>query len=272
MKKRTKVTSAVTTALLLVGGGVFSGVSLASTTLTSPVSVFTPVTPNRVCDTRASGNACAVGAVPANGSVTFNPGAPSGATGVVLNVTAVSPAKNGDLVVDPDGVSGPTGTSNANFQATINTANAVTSQLGTDGEVTIFNQSSGTVQIVADLDGYYTPGSGAVGPQGPKGDTGATGPAGPTGLTGAPGQTGPNENTFYESTWMALKTTTSQAACKPGDTAIGGGGIANVNDTEVPIYASYPSGLYVQDDAWTVSTGNTVADSIEAFVLCERTA
>lgn len=258
MKKRTKVTSAVTTALLLVGGGVFSGVSLASTTLTSPVSVFTPVTPNRVCDTRASGSACAVGAVPANGSVTFNPGAPSGATGVVLNVTAVSPAKNGDLVVDPDGVSGPTGTSNANFQATINTANAVTSQLGTDGEVTIFNQSSGTVQIVADLDGYYTPGSGAVGPQGPKGDTGATGAAGAAGTT----------TTFYEVVNGALGVTQLVATCNAGDTVTGGG--YDIEPTTTVAF-DVPLGVNTPNDSWWVSISSPATAEIHVYAICEHT-
>jgi hypothetical protein len=56
--------------------------------------------------------------------------------------------------------------------------------LGTNGKIDVFN-AAGSVDVVADLAGYYTVGGGLPGPPGPAG------PSGPAGPPGQPGQPGP---------------------------------------------------------------------------------
>lgn len=261
MKKRTKLAAVAGSAALLLGAGLGSGLALASSTITSPVSVFTPITPVRVLDTRTSS-----GAVAANGSVTFIPSnVPSGATGVALNITAVAPTKGGDLVVDPDGVGGPTGTSNANFVANTNTANGVTTQLGADGGVTVYNQSAGTVQLVVDLDGYYTPGSGAAGPQGPAGPAGPTGPSGAgsvTTLTGTITESQMTNNQGVEYDYVVN--------CPANSFALTAAQTANPTDGNVTIMirqvTNIATGLPTQATVIDYSTSDTQSISYE--VVC----
>lgn len=110
--------------------------------------------PSRVLDTR---NAIGVGTstpVPANSAVTLSlPGLPAGTTAVVLNVTVTAPANGGYLTVYPGSGAAPA-TSNLNFSAGETIPNLVVVAV-TDGKVSFFNGSSGTVHVVADLFGAY---------------------------------------------------------------------------------------------------------------------
>jgi len=130
---------------------------------------YVPVTPFRVLDTR-SGTCvqCGTGALLPGGTMTLqvtgytvgSESVPSGATSVVLNVTAV-PGSGSYLTIFPAGTGRPI-SSNLNFNAQTNTANLVVVALGTGGEVNLYN-SLGAVDVVADVEGYFTAPSGTQG-------------------------------------------------------------------------------------------------------------
>jgi hypothetical protein len=120
--------------------------------------LFTPVSPVRVFDTR-SGTGAPLGV---GGSLSVQmsgvDGIPANATAVVLNVTAVnSTAASSYLTIYPDGQARPT-TSNMNFTAGQTTAAVVTLPLLGDGKADFWNES-GSTDVLADLQGYYAPGS-----------------------------------------------------------------------------------------------------------------
>jgi hypothetical protein len=115
-----------------------------------------------VLDTRV-GIGAARQAVPAGGTLAVtvggHAGVPAVGTGaVVLNLTAVSATRRGYVTVWPAGAGRPTA-SNLNYLAGDATANLVTVPLGTAGALQMYNGSSGTVQLVADVIGYYLGGT-----------------------------------------------------------------------------------------------------------------
>jgi hypothetical protein len=130
---------------------------------------YVPVTPFRVLDTR-SGTCvqCGTGALLPGGTMTLqvtgytvgSESVPSGATSVVLNVTAV-PGSGSYLTIFPAGTGRPI-SSNLNFNAQTNTANLVVVALGTGGEVNLYD-NQGTVNLVADVEGYFAAPSGTAG-------------------------------------------------------------------------------------------------------------
>ncbi len=78
----------------------------------------------------------------------------SGVTAVVLNVTATNPTASSYVTVYPDGTTRPVA-SNLNFTAGETIPNLVTVPVGSDGAVDFYNDA-GSVNLVADLAGYYT--------------------------------------------------------------------------------------------------------------------
>jgi hypothetical protein len=121
-------------------------------------SGYFPVAPVRVLDTRDGTGGVRVGKLGANGVVSLKLAGTHGipATGVravVLNVTAVTPTADSFLTVYPDGATRPVA-SNLNYVPGQTVPNLVTVQLGADGNVDFFNHL-GTVDVVADLEGYY---------------------------------------------------------------------------------------------------------------------
>jgi hypothetical protein len=132
---------------------------------------FTGLAPTRLLDTRFP-----AGAQNPGGLATFQPqqtqtlqvggaaGVPAGADSVVLNVTATGPSAPGWLTVFPSG-SVPTA-SNLNFTAGETVANLVTVQLNGSGQVQINNtggnNQAGTVDVVADVVGFYQAASGSA--------------------------------------------------------------------------------------------------------------
>ncbi|MEZ0064310.1 N-acetyl-anhydromuramyl-L-alanine amidase AmpD [Streptacidiphilus sp. MAP12-20] len=84
----------------------------------------------------------------------------SGVTAVVLNVTATSPSASSNLTVYPGQTTMP-GVSNLNFSPAQTISNLVVVPVGSDGKVRLYNQA-GTVQIIADLAGYFTTSGGSV--------------------------------------------------------------------------------------------------------------
>lgn len=140
----------------------------ASTTLSTGTE-YTPLSPVRIMDTRS--NTGATGPIAAQGIAHLqvfgadNGAIPSTATAVALNVTVTQGTGNGYLTVygnqDLDGnlLAAPT-TSNLNFRGGQDVANMVIVPVGKDGVVNFFNglpKGAGSVQVIADVAGYYTP-------------------------------------------------------------------------------------------------------------------
>jgi len=143
-------------------------VSLGVSLPPSPAAVYTPVTPVRVLDTRpGSGMPGAGASLGPQQSLTLPlagvDGIPStGATAVVLNLTAVGASLPTYITAYPSGGPRPLASAlNPAPGATV--ASLVTVQLGPTGSVSLFN-GAGRVNLVADLEGWYR--VSAIGPAG----------------------------------------------------------------------------------------------------------
>jgi len=131
----------------------------------TPPGGYISLAPSRLLDT-GSGVGADQAAVAAYGTihlqVSGRGGVPdSGVSAVVLNVTVTAPTKAGFLSVYGEGDALP-GTSNLNFVAAQTVPNLVIAAVGTDGKVALHNSSGGTVQLVADVSGYYRSGAPTV--------------------------------------------------------------------------------------------------------------
>lgn len=124
-------------------------------TPTAP-GTFVALTPARVLDTRASIGA--PGPVGANRTAYLGVdgvgGVPHGATAITANVTVTQPTSNGFITVYPAGGAKPTA-SNVNYAPSETVPNLVTVKVGGAGYVALANSSAGTVQLIADVAGYY---------------------------------------------------------------------------------------------------------------------
>ena len=143
----------------LVGSAHASGPVRLERPVPSTPGYFVPLTPSRVLDTRTGigGNVVPLGPgwttqvqIAGSGGVP-----PTGATGVVLNVTAVDPAGGGYVTAWPSGEARPA-TSNLNFTPATTVPNLVTVKLGANGRVNLYNES-GNTHLLADVVGYLTP-------------------------------------------------------------------------------------------------------------------
>lgn len=145
-----------------------AGLAIAAVALTSvgapatngPVpdeSTFVPVTPVRILDTRSNVGLDGqfVSGVPRDlqvtGQIPTSTGTavvvPPGATGIVMNATAVSPTAAGFVSIRPADVVGAPTTSNLNVDAGLTVPNAVTVALPTSGA------DAGKIEIVYDAFG-----------------------------------------------------------------------------------------------------------------------
>ncbi|MFC7491408.1 MULTISPECIES: hypothetical protein [unclassified Knoellia] len=116
---------------------------------------YSSVNPQRVLDTRLGTGAPKAKLGPAPATLTLTvPGLPADATAVALNVTATGPTKSGWLTVYPGNVGRPAA-SNLNFVAGQTVANMVVVKVAPGGKVT-FSNAAGSVDVIADLAGYYT--------------------------------------------------------------------------------------------------------------------
>jgi hypothetical protein len=180
-----------------LGGG---ATWVASAAGSSAPSELITIVPCRLMDTRAgednvgprsaplgSNDTYIVAVRGTNGKCTI----PTTATGVALNVTVVNPTAGSFLTVFPADAALPLASSLNYAPGQGPTPNGVTVSLSSDGAVAFFNRN-GTVDVIADIVGYYVPTTGGTpGPQGPAGPQGATGPQGSTGQQGATGPQGP---------------------------------------------------------------------------------
>ncbi|MCX4706949.1 hypothetical protein [Streptomyces sp. NBC_01373] len=109
---------------------------------------------DRLLDTRTST------AIPADSSVSVtvagNDGIPTSFGAAVLNLTTTGQQNSGYLRVWPTGQPMPSTTSVDNFQANTSTADLVIAQPGDQGAVSIYNASSGTIQLIVDLQGWFS--------------------------------------------------------------------------------------------------------------------
>jgi hypothetical protein len=140
--------------------GYLPGAYTVTAAATTTQSRFVPVTPTRFLDTR-DGTGAPKAQVGAGGTVKLAVagahGVPAtGITAVVMNVTAVNPATGGHITVYPDGQTLPS-VSTLSYSAGRTIANLVTVAVR-DGTVDLQN-SAGSVDLLADVTGYYTDGS-----------------------------------------------------------------------------------------------------------------
>ncbi|MFL6090932.1 MAG: polysaccharide lyase family 7 protein [Aeromicrobium sp.] len=121
---------------------------------------FTSMTPTRLLDTRY-GTGAPQARVGAGKSVSFT--VPSGAGAVSLDVTAINPGADGFITAFPAGTAPPLA-ANITFARGQNITNHVTVKVGCAGKVTLYNGSSSTVDLAADIDGSYRSNAARSGP------------------------------------------------------------------------------------------------------------
>jgi len=122
--------------------------------------LFNSLSPLRILDTRTGNGAPAAKLQPGqtiNLQVAGRGGVPAAtdAAAVVMNVTVTSPSWYGHLTVFPTGGAVPNA-SNLNFNPGETIPNRVTVPLGTSGQVSINNGTAGTVDVIADVNGWFT--------------------------------------------------------------------------------------------------------------------
>ena len=120
---------------------------------------FTPLTPTRLLDTRSGIGAPKATVAPGASlvlDVDGHGGVPaSGVSAVVLNVTVAQPTTAGHITVYPDDTGLPLA-ANLNFVAGQAIPNLVVAPVGANGRVDLNNGSNGTVQLIADVSGYFS--------------------------------------------------------------------------------------------------------------------
>jgi serine protease len=130
-----------------------SGYYLAGTA--TAAGTFKAVTPSRFLDTR--NNAAAA----ADSSVSFqvggSNGVPADASAVVFNLTVAESNSFGFVTAYASGTDRPNA-SNVNFNVRQIVPNSVTVPVGGDGRVSLFNRSSGSTHLLADVSGYFLAG------------------------------------------------------------------------------------------------------------------
>lgn len=129
-------------------------------TTASGGATFHPVTPARLFDSRTGDGVRAGVFAPGDHvdiDVAGRAGVPaSGATAVVLNLTAVGPDRDGHLRVTPTGRP-PAETSNVNFGPGDTVPNLVVCEVGTGGRLTI-DAAVAATHVVGDVFGYFAVG------------------------------------------------------------------------------------------------------------------
>ncbi|MCX5295125.1 hypothetical protein OG898_01285 [Streptomyces sp. NBC_00193] len=139
------------------------GGETAVTTKTMVVegSEFTPHAPTRLLDTRDGTGTGTPGARPvgANGTtrvkIAGSGSIPAGVTAVALNITVTNAATAGHVIAYASGTKRPE-TSNVNFVKGQTVPNLAIVPVGADGYVELANRSLGSVDLIADVTGYFS--------------------------------------------------------------------------------------------------------------------
>ncbi|HRE01455.1 MAG TPA: hypothetical protein PLV68_09150, partial [Ilumatobacteraceae bacterium] len=114
-------------------------------------SLFTPITPRRLIDTRI-GFGTAQAPIGVGCTVQIDPGVPDDTTAVVINVTTVDPDLNGYLTAYPCGTAMPLASIVPALTGRIVPGSAIV-PVGADGTVCIYSMRA--TELVVDLTGYY---------------------------------------------------------------------------------------------------------------------
>jgi hypothetical protein len=121
---------------------------------------YRPLVAMRALDTRTSSGAVAGGksvVLPLGGTT----GVPTNASAVVMNLTVTQPTSYGFITAYPTGSLKPN-VSNQNYVTGQTVPNLAVVPVGADGSVTIANTSPGTAHVIADVVGYFLPGTPAA--------------------------------------------------------------------------------------------------------------
>jgi hypothetical protein len=134
--------------------------------LSGAAGEFTPLTPQRVLDTRDGTGTTSTAPIGAGASIdvqiTGRAGVPTtGVTAVVLNATVTGPTNPGFITIFPTGDPRPE-ISNLNFVTGLTVANLVTVALGDFGKISAYN-AAGSSHLIFDIAGYYASASGTSG-------------------------------------------------------------------------------------------------------------
>ncbi|MGO4587131.1 RCC1 domain-containing protein [Arthrobacter sp. 2RAF6] len=193
---------------------------------------FAPLAPTRMLDTRSTA------AVGPDSTVSFQVGGVSGipasVSAVTFNLTVANPSSFGFITAFPSGTTRPNA-SNLNFATGQTVPNSVTVPVGADGKVTLFNRSSGTTHLIADVSGYYLPGS-------PVGSVWTWG--GPNGNSLAarmPDLSGVTQLTGVDSAWFAVLADGTVRAW--GDNNAGRLGDGTATDRPTPVQVAGLTGV-----------------------------
>ncbi|WP_420311004.1 PKD domain-containing protein [Streptomyces sp. YS-B37] len=131
-------------------------VSDPTTSPGAPGSPYFPISPTRVLDTR-NGTGVAQGTLGAKSKLSVkvagHGGVPAGVKAVLVNLTGVKSTTSTWLSAYADGSTLPA-SSTLNLAIGATRANLALVPVGSDGSIDIYN-SSGTVNVVADVEGYY---------------------------------------------------------------------------------------------------------------------
>ena len=149
--------SAVTAAVIVAAAGTAFAASGSSS---GTASDYVPLASTRIIDTRTAG-----GAVGSDKTLAVHLPAsvPATATAVTVELTATDSTTIGFLQAYADGTTRPAQGSNVNYGTNETIANQATIPVQ-DGKIDVYNFSAGTVQVVVDLEGYYTPTAAAYTP------------------------------------------------------------------------------------------------------------
>jgi subtilisin family serine protease len=153
--------SGIVDVTVTTAGGTSATSAADQFTYTPAPAAYTAVTPVRLTDTRSSGGPLGSGGSRNLTVAGVTPGAPAGATAVVLNVTVTNTTAASYLTVYPAGATQPLA-SNLNWVAGKTVPNLVEVPVGSGGAITIYN-AFGSSDVVVDLEGYYAAPSGTAG-------------------------------------------------------------------------------------------------------------
>ena len=170
-KLRTRWAAIGAACAVTLGGGTF-GIVQASVS-SGDRAIYVPISPVRVLDTRSDvGVATVQDATPAlltvTGSIATTTGqqnvVPTGASSVVINVTAISPTSDGFVSLRPGDATGAPAVSTLNVTVGGTFPNGATITLptsgGSAGQVQIWYEAyaatGGTTDLLIDVVGYYT--------------------------------------------------------------------------------------------------------------------
>jgi hypothetical protein len=121
--------------------------------------LFNSLVPSRVLDTRTTAKVAGNSSIDVQ--ITGAGGVPaSGVEAVTLNLTETNATAASYITAYPTGAARPLA-SNVNFVAGQTVPNRVIVKLGTGGKVTLYN-AYGTVDLIADVNGWFTDGSGST--------------------------------------------------------------------------------------------------------------